>query len=410
MSKALINGIAISQKRARIWKIAAWVAWTVVMVVLTVRSGSGRRHSCAYADYQGAGLHWLQGEALYNGTRGYGYVYSPLVAVIFTPVAYIKPSIGVVLWQLVNAAAFMGGLLALIHTTFPVSFRKYSSIAALLMIPFALGNLDVGQANPLLAGLIMATIAAAHTERWGTAAVLAALATEMKIYPLSIGLLLLVVAPRRFFRPLLAALVLSVVAPFLFQRWPYVFAQYHTWIVTRGTDDRLSRPFFGSELDAWFILRWICHVDVPHLLYRLFQIGCGGAFALLCAAGKRKGWSFDRLLLCVLCLGSVWMTLLGPSTESYTYLLLSPVVVLVFVRSFVDGHGVWLRASFAAAFGLQLFAVARSSLMPHFSPPWALAAQPFSALLFLVGSLGWLLSNRYWPADTIPREVRRLRI
>src|SRR5262249_17144648 len=48
--------------------------------------------------------------------------------------------------------------------------------------------------------------------------------------------------------------------------------------------------------------------------------------ALLCLAGRWRSWPRRTLLLVVLTLGSCWMILCGPATESCTYVLLAPVL------------------------------------------------------------------------------------
>jgi hypothetical protein len=87
-----------------------------------------------------------------------------LVAALFAPFAYLPSACGVVLWQLLNAVALLGGLAALLQTIFP-TVRRYAGVVYLLIIPFALGNLDIGHSNPLLIGLLMLAVAAARVRR-----------------------------------------------------------------------------------------------------------------------------------------------------------------------------------------------------------------------------------------------------
>ena len=76
------------------------------------------------------------------------------------------------------------------------------------------------------------------------------------------------------------------------------------------------------------------------------------------------------------------MTLCGPATESYTYLILAPAVILALVQAFDAPQPARLRALVAGAFVLQLVAAARASFLPHFKPAWALSILPCSALVF----------------------------
>jgi hypothetical protein len=379
----------------RFWNIAACITWAVALLILCVRSAGGYHHTTLFVYFQLAGVHWTHGEDLYTNWRG--FIYSPLVAALFAPFAYLSSGCGVVLWQLLNAVALLGGLATLLWTIFPGAVRRYAGIIYLLIIPFALGNLDIGSSNPLLIGLLMFAVAAVRVQRWGCAALCVAIATSLKIYPLAVGFLICVIAPRQYGWRLFVALLLSALAPFLFQHWSYVFDQYHAWISTRSADNRLNYPINYAPLDLWFLLHWVGHLPVPPLFYTLLQVGGGAAVAVVCAWGKLKGWAIDRLLIGLFCLASIWMMLLGPATESWTYVLLAPPLILVLVHMFSDSSSIWLKGWVLAAFILQLFAVARTSFVTGFKPLWIFSAQPLSALLFLGACLVWLVNDAYWP-------------
>jgi hypothetical protein len=99
-------------------------------------------------------------------------------------------------------------------------------------------------------------------------------------------------------------------------------------------------------------------------------------------------------------LSAIWMTLCGPATESYTYLLLAAPAILALLHSLHSGQVFWIRFGIWASVALQLLAVARASFLPHFKPFWILASLPVSALLFLVYCLAWLFNDAVWPART----------
>ena len=90
------------------------------------------------------------------------------------------------------------------------------------------------------------------------------------------------------------------------------------------------------------------------------------------------------------------MTLCGPATESYTYLILVPAIILALIQAFDTPQPGQLRALVTAAFALQLLAAARASFLPHFKPFWALAVLPLSGLIFLVYALWWLFDDSLW--------------
>lgn len=389
-------------KRPAFWTVTAWIFWAVALLVLIVRFCGGFSRAYAFNDYMLAGFHWIHGEYLYANWRG--FIYSPLTAAFFALFAYLPPGVAYILWLLLNAAALLAGLAALLKTIlFPVISGAYSGIIYLLLLPFTLGNLYVGQANALVVGLLMLAVAAVRVERWNIAALCVAIPTFFKIYPLAVGMLICTVAPRRFAWRLLITLALLGVAPFLFQHWSYVSDQYHAWFTTRTSDNRLNYSIKYVPLDLWFLLHWLCHLPIPPWLYTLVQLGTGAGLALFCIWGKRRRWRDERLLTALFFLVSVWMVLCGPATDSHTYLLLAPALVLGLVQSFNGRHPAWLRALVCAAFTLLLVKHTRTSYLFHLKELWILSAQPISALLFLGFCFCWLLSDSF-----VPRVEQRL--
>jgi len=207
----------------------------------------------------------MRGEYLYANWRG--FIYSPVTAALFVPFSCLPPALAYSLWLFANAAALLGGLAALFNTNlFPGFSQKCVGIVYLLLLPLGLGNLDVGQANPLVVGLLMFAIAAVRVKRWNIAALCIAIPTLLKIYPLAVGMLICVIAPRRFVWRLLLALLLLAVAPFLFQHWSYVSDQYHAWIETRISDNRIHYPEKYVPIDLWFLLHWVGRLTYPALV------------------------------------------------------------------------------------------------------------------------------------------------
>jgi hypothetical protein len=383
-------------KKPAFWTVTAWIAWAVSLLILVVRFCPGCPRAYAFNDYMLAGSHWIHGEYLYANWRG--FIYSPITAAFFAPFACLPPAVAYILWLLLNVAVLLGGLATLLQTTFvSVINRAYGGIIYLLLLPFALGNLEVGQANALVIGLLMFSVAAVRVERWNTAALCVAIPTFFKIYPLAIGMLICAIAPRRFGWRLLIALVLLGAAPFLFQHWFYVSDQYHAWVTTRTSDDRLNYSINYVPLDLWFLLRFVGHLPIPSWFYTLIQLGTGAGLALFCIWGKWRHWRTERVLGALFFLGSIWMVLCGPATESHTYLLLAPALVLGLVQSFNRWHPAWLRAMVCATYVLQfVYHITKTSYLFHLTAQWIHSAQPISALLLLGYGFYWLLNDSFW--------------
>jgi hypothetical protein len=384
--------------RPGIWILSAGIVWTLVLSGLVVRFSCGWAHRAyAFNDYMLAGLHWMRGEYLYANWRG--FIYSPVIAAFFAPFSCLPPAFAYSLWLCANAAALLGGLAALFNTNLFTGFsQKGVGIVYLLLVPLGLGNLDVGQANPLVVGMLMFAIAAVRVKRWNIAALCVAIPTFLKIYPLAVGKLISVIAPRRFVWRLLLALLLLGVAPFLFQHWSYVSDQYHAWIETRISDNRVGYPEKYVPIDLWFLLHWVGRLPIQPWFYSLIQSGVGASAALFCIWGTWKNWKIERVLIGLFFLSSVWMPLCGPATESNTYLLLVPALILALVQSFHERQSTVFCALLAFAFALQLVSNASRALyLLHFKQRWVFSAQPLSALLFLGYCAFWLLNDSFWP-------------
>ena len=352
-----------------IWNKCAWVVWAAVLVVLALRPLLLSHRGTSFDTYNLAGSHWLHGENIYS--QWMGFVYSPVVAAFFAPFAWISPTFANILWRILNSGLLLGGLAAVLKTRLFAGIKERSfGILYLLLVPLAAGNIDISQANPLVAGLLLLAIAAVYVEHWNSAAFCVAVATCFKIYPIAVGLLICLIAPRRFsWRFFIALLLLLLVIPFLFQNWSYVANQYHDWIATRTSDDRRQWPTEKLPLDLWFLIHWVGHLPIPPKIYSLIQLGTAGALASFCAVQTWRGWAKNRVLIGLFSLASVWMTLCGPATESYTYLILAPAILLALVQSFDANQPAPLRGLVFGAFILQLLAATRASFLPHLKPP-----------------------------------------
>jgi hypothetical protein len=308
------------------WAIALWLA---VVLVISARCALKPRQRTLYTTWAGAGRDWIIGRDLYRTSWEWHqdqFRYSPLVAVLFVPFSYLPEGVGGVVWRLLNAGVLLGGFACWLRAAAPRTTTPREQAALfLLMLPLSLGSLNNGQPNPLVIGLLLLAVAAIGRSRWNSAAVLVMLAIALKVYPIAVGLLLVAAYPRRFAPRLLLAVLAGLAVPLLCQRWDYVQEQYSLWFGRLGGDDRKTWPWHMAYRDLWLLLR-VLGIRISPLTYTGLQVLAAAGAALLCVAGRQRGWDRPRLLLAVLALGSCWMTLLGPATESSTYALLAPVL------------------------------------------------------------------------------------
>jgi hypothetical protein len=314
-----------------VWLRTAVLAWVLMTLAVCARSAVMGHKQSVYQIWHLAGKDWLTGQDIYDETHPirFGYRYSPLVAAMFTACDLVPAPAGNAIWRLINAAGFLTAVACWLHFAVPLpTTQRQRGLTYLLLAPLALGSLNNGQVNLLLIALMLGGVTAIVVDRWSLAALCVALAVMFKIYPLALGLLLVVAFPRRFPLRFLAALLILTALPFLLQHSDYVLRQYALWWerVKHGDVYRRSWPIRDGYRDLWMVVRiWQLPISLP--LYTRLQVAGGAACGLLCALTAWRGWPTRQRTLVALALGTSWMVLLGPSPESCTFILVGPALV-----------------------------------------------------------------------------------
>jgi hypothetical protein len=371
------------------WQRAAVVVWVVALLLLGGKALLRPQAHSVYPIFTGAAHKWLDGASLYkHDPQEDGYRYSPLVAAFFVPFALLPDGVGALLWRLLGAGAFLGGLCYWRRTLLPAPLtRAQEALLFLLPAPLAFANLHNGQANLHVIGLLLLGVAAVADGRFTFAGVCVAVACVFKVYPVAVGLLLVALFPRRFTPRLAVALAVGLLLPFLLQRPEYVASQYGDWLRHMQDNDRqVMSPFM------WYRdLRLLCSLWVTPMSYSAYQatqlVGAA-VVAAACLWARRAGLAPARLLTLVLGLGCCWMTALGPATESSTYVLIAPTAAGLLVSARAEGHPTVLRGLWLVGYGL--LAAAQAAVL--LSGEWgrlmhSLGPQPLAGLLFLGGLL-----------------------
>ncbi|HTU92174.1 MAG TPA: glycosyltransferase 87 family protein [Gemmataceae bacterium] len=369
------------------WSSSAWVrtaaiVWALIIVAVCVRAAVQPYKRTLYTTWTQAGSDWEQGHDLYRQfwePDQDQFRYSPLTAVLFVPFHHLPIRLGGVAWRILNAAVLLGGFALWLRAAPLARTPRQQAILFLLLAPLSLSSLNNGQPNPLIIGLLLAALAAVDGERWSLAAALVALTTAVKVYPLAIGLLLAAVYPRRFAPRLLLALALAAVLPFACQHWDYVHAQYVQWLQRLDKDHRWDWPLHMAYRDLWLLIR-LFHVPMSPRGYLVVQLLSAAACAALCLALRLRGSLRRDVLAAILVLGTSWMTLCGPATESSTYVLLAPTLAWMVQRAESERWPRLLGLMTRMAFILFLFCVVRG-LWSGINRIHALGLQPQAALL-----------------------------
>jgi hypothetical protein len=255
----------------------------------------------------------------------------------------------------------------------------------LLVVPLALASLNNGQTNPLLIGFLLAATAALHEQRWNFAALSITLSCALKLYPIAVGLLLVLVYPRQLSWRLALMLLVAGLLPFCFQRPEYVLDQYQQWYRLLGADDRKNFPLDSAYRDLWLLFR-VWHIPVTPIVYLIIQLATAALCAALCLAARWAELSKTRQLAAALMLGCCWMTLCGPATESSSFVQIAPALAWALIAVRLERWPVVVRWLPAASLALFLLGVL-AGLTPWTGRLHGLGFQPLATLLLFVAYL-----------------------
>jgi hypothetical protein len=386
----------------------AVIVWAVIIAAVCVRAAAQPYKRTLFTTWAQAGGDWELGCDLYRNSWSPDqdqFRYSPLTAVLLVPFHHLPIRLGGAVWRLLNAAVLLGGFALWLRAAPVPRTPRQQAILFLLLAPLSLSSLNNGQPNPLIIGLLLAALAAVESERWSLAAVLVALATAVKVYPLAIGLLLAAVYPRRFTPRLLLALALAAVLPFACQHWDYVSAQYGQWLQRLGKDHRWDWPLHMAYRDLWLLIR-IFHVPLTPRGYLGVQLLSAAACAVLCGVLRLRGRPRRDVLAAILVLGTCWMTLCGPATESSTYVLLAPALAWMVLRAESECWPRLCGLMTRMALVLFLFCVIRG-LWPGVNRIHALGLQPQAALLLCLAYVTILVRELTAAKLISPERQRR---
>jgi hypothetical protein len=339
--------------------------WFFVVAIILVRGVlQPNKNNCFYPCYWEGGLNWSQGNDLYQRLND-TCRYSPIVHSVFAPFSGLPPTAASTVWRLAESAMLLLALAWWLKSACPSSWNERQRAGLLLItIPLMMGNLNSGQSNAVVMAGILTCLAALNQQRWSVAALALAVSCHIKIYPLSLALLLIVVYPRQFTPRFVLALAAGALLPFLLKDPAYAVRQYGRWMDNLATDDRSGWSLVHGYRDGWTLVRAV-GLPISFTAYRLFAAAMGSLIGLLVIALRRRGDDGPEFLNRVLGLGCCWMTLFGPATEGHTYILLSATVAWLAIEA---GHGAlpdWARRSayFSVGIFLGMVIVAMSPLV-----------------------------------------------
>lgn len=361
----------------------AVVVWAVLLLAVCVRPLLQPGRSDLALLWHDTGRAWILGASPYHTADEFeSFRYSPPVAAVCIPLGILPEPVVTVLWRLISAAVLLAAMREWLRSAAPAVFDGgQTGWVLLLLAPLSLGSLNNGQANTVLAALLLLSVAAVARQQWNRATLWLALAAWLKVYPVALALLLVMLYPRRLAWRLVVAVTLLGLAPFLVQSPAYVAEQYATWFdILRTTDSH--RRFIEIEKayrDLLLVLR-VWRVPVTTAGYAALQLAGGAACAWFCLAGRGLPERRRLLRVLIVCVG--WIMLLGPATESNTYALFAPIAAWLAVWVHAEGPPA-ARYLAGQAVGLLLLCVAACAVPAGRALYHSAGLQPLAAAMML---------------------------
>jgi len=331
--------------------IAALLLWLAPLFVITVLVARNPSRRSAMIVYHQAADDWMAQEKLYRSPLEYNYL--PVYAPLYAPFHWLPVPVGDVLWRWMAAALIASGLWRLVRG----SDRGFL-IATALALPLCLGALRNGQANALLAGLLLHVVACLQGERWKTAAALIALCIAVKPIALTLAMLAPLVY-RKLFWPLLASLIVLAALPFAFSAPSYVLEQHRAFLNNLRVCSAVTEHRF-ADLNG--MLRTF-GLELPSSVSLVVRVAAGAAAALAWWCARRMQEPQRALWLYLL--ATTYLMLFNPMTETNGYVVVVPALGLWAERMFPQRIG-WVLAGIVVA--MSVFSPTRSSFKLFWYP------------------------------------------
>jgi hypothetical protein len=366
----------------------AVVVWVLMLLGVAGRVAFSKPSSQTVLPiYLNGSERWARGEDVYADQPPLDrYRNPPPFAAAFVPFTLLPEKAAGVAWRVASAAVFLLGLGRWVRHGLPRPLTPAQSGATfLLAAPLALSSLNNGQTNLIVGGFLLLGASAAGAGRWRSAGLWLAAAAALKVYPLAVGLLVGLGAPRRVFPWLAAGCVGFALFPFLCQDPGYVLEMYRHQFAAVGADDRTFAELGRAPRDLYLVFRvWL--VPPPPPVYLAVKLAAAAAMAGLVWRTARQTPDPRATAAPALHLGCVWITVLGPATETHTYTLLAATAAAVLLFAFANRRESGGRTRLALAllgYALLISPVIRD-VFPNGTPFQALGPQPVGGLLILV--------------------------
>ena len=372
------------------WRLAL-EGWAILVVAAALWQIVGKVHVYQWDVI----VYWWGGRAFAHGQSPYGvipgqpeylhFVYPPIVATLFAPLAILKPSVAKLLWLALKALAFWLTVRIWRHTidveqrVVPPVFFFTFALGSAALVDFTAGNIAIFEQLALW----LAFAALLARRRW-TFAVLVVLAAQAKLTPVFFLGLLLVVDDRPHWGPFLGggALMTALVGSnvLLFPAQTREFLASVSALGERGWGDPSTLGVMQDLVDQLRGLRLPLPAATAYALY-LAAVALVLAQTIRWWRAQKTGHTARPVEIVLVTLATY--ALVMPRMKDYSYVALLPVAWYV------------LAGRHAVTASIAVLAVLVPRPLPQLKLWLPLVPQPYTYAPLLAALVLWsMLTSR----------------
>ena len=323
------RGLAVdSIVASRLMVPGALLMWILTIAGVAVHAFLNPQKHTVFPIYAAAARDWWAGRPLYFQPHPDEFMYGPLFAIAMSPLAFLRASVGGMLWKTLNAAAFLLALFTWLKSARRDRFGS-GALAAILLLALgeSMQSLYDGNANLLmLAGILLALAALVQSHTIRAGALLSSIALT-KVFPVTLVALLAVSSSGAIVWPFAIGIGAGVLLPILVTPSSGV-AQTHLWfkLLLARTGERELRY---CSIDQLF--RAVGH-PLPLIWSNALLAAAGIIGAILCITYARRSHRRDSLVFTfsVFC---TWVVLFLPTMEPATIAFIAVPMALAIVEA-----------------------------------------------------------------------------
>jgi hypothetical protein len=273
-------------------------------------SGFHYTHYNNYLIFKQSFSHLIDGKDLYASYPAEHwdlYKYTPLFALSMGVFQWVPDSVGLILWNVLNALVLFGGIYALPRLTLNQKFT-----VSLLVLLELITSLQNAQSNALLVGLILYAFAYAERGKMHWATLFVVLSVFIKLYGV-IAFLMFLFYPNKWKSALYAGVwtVLGVLLPMFVVGWNQNLYLFQQFLGMLKSDHDAS---YG--LSVMGIIHGWTKLEVSKLGVLLV-----GVVLLLWPYLRWKTFVYDAVRHTLVVLLLMWMVLFNHKAESPTFII-----------------------------------------------------------------------------------------